>query len=246
MTTYSCVIIDDEPLARSLVVEYLQSFPNIIVKQECSDGFEGVKAIATHQPDFIFLDVQMPKINGFEMLELLENPPSVIFTTAFDAYAMKAFESHAIDYLLKPFSKDRFEKAIEKLMLKLSSVEKTPNNYEPLTEENGAKEEVLSRLVVKHHHTVQLLSLQDILYLEAYGDYIKIHTQAQVYLKKKTMSYFEEHLPAKDFIRIHRSYIIPAANIQKIDPPDFVILRNGEKLPVSKTGYAKLKSLLGI
>jgi two-component system LytT family response regulator len=245
MTTFNCVIIDDEPLARSLVIEYLQAFPNIVVKQECSDGFEGVKAIATHQPDIIFLDVQMPKINGFEMLELLENPPAVIFTTAFDAYAMKAFEAHAIDYLLKPFSKDRFHKAIEKLMNQLQSKEIPAANFDQLTEE-GKQEEVLTRLVVKHHHTVQILSLQDVLYFEAYGDYIKIHTAAQTYLKKKTMSYFETHLLEKDFIRIHRSYIIPSSGIQKIDPPDFVVMRNGEKLPVSKTGYAKLKNLLGI
>lgn len=245
MNKYSCVIIDDEPLARSLVVEYLQAYPQIEVKQECSDGFEGVKAIATHQPDLIFLDVQMPKINGFEMLELLENPPAVIFTTAFDAYAMKAFEAHALDYLLKPFSKDRFEKAIEKMMSLLASKEK-PADFEKLSQDAQAEEEVLTRLVVKHHQTVQVLPLQDIVYLEAYGDYIKIHTANQVFLKKKTMNYFEDHLPAKDFIRVHRSYIIPAAGVQKIDPPDFVILRNGEKIPVSKTGYAKLKTALGI
>src|SRR5580704_3604018 len=110
------VLIDDEPLARSIVKEYLQSYKNIDVVQECGDGFEGVKAITQHQPELVFLDVQMPKINGFEMLELLEKPPAVIFTTAFDDYAMKAFEANAIDYLLKPFSKDRFDKAIQKWM----------------------------------------------------------------------------------------------------------------------------------
>jgi two-component system, LytTR family, response regulator len=245
MTSFTCVIIDDEPLARSLVKEYLQAFPNIEIKQECNDGFEGVKAIATHQPDLIFLDIQMPKINGFEMLELVENPPAVIFTTAFDAYAMKAFEAHALDYLLKPFSKERFNKAIEKMMQVLGSKSDKPS-YEKLTEEASNNEETLTRLVVKHHHAVQVLSLQDILYLEAYGDYIKIHTANQIYLKKKTMNYFEQHLPAKDFIRVHRSYIIPSNSIQKIDPPDFVILRNGEKVPVSKTGYSKLKTVLGL
>src|SRR5882762_7137002 len=111
------LIIDDEPLARMVVLEYLQNFKDEIeVLQECNDGFEGLKAIQQHQPDLIFLDVQMPKINGFEMLELVENPPSVIFTTAFDEYAIKAFETHAIDYLLKPFSKDRFKKAVEKFL----------------------------------------------------------------------------------------------------------------------------------
>src|SRR4051812_9544847 len=108
------LLIDDEPLARSVVVEYLQSWPQIEIVQECNDGFEGVKAIAQHEPDLIFLDIQMPKINGFEMLELIDQPPSVIFTTAFDEYAIKAFEEHAIDYLLKPFSKERFDKAVQK------------------------------------------------------------------------------------------------------------------------------------
>ena len=245
MKKITCVIIDDEPLARSLVLEYLQDFANIEVLQECGDGFEGVKAIATHQPDFIFLDVQMPKINGFEMLELIEEPPAVIFTTAFDAYAMKAFESHAVDYLLKPFSKERFQKAIEKLLKQLGSAE-PKTSYENLAEEVSSKDEILTRLVVKHHHAVQVLPLQDIVYLEAYGDYIKIHTAKQTYLKKKTMNYFEQHLPAQDFIRVHRSYIAPTQGIQKIDPPDFVVLTNGEKLPISKTGYAKLKLVLGL
>src|SRR5687767_218116 len=108
------VIIDDEPLARSIVKEYLQKHPDLEVMQECNDGFEGLKAIQQHQPDLIFLDIQMPKINGFEMLELIEQPPAVIFATAFDEYAIKAFEAHAIDYLLKPFSKDRFDKAMQK------------------------------------------------------------------------------------------------------------------------------------
>src|SRR5882724_11331282 len=110
------ILIDDEPLARSMVMEYLQDYPELEVVQECNDGFEGVKAILQHQPDLIFLDIQMPKINGFEMLELVENRPAVIFTTAFDEYAIKAFEAHAIDYLLKPFSKERFDKAVRKWM----------------------------------------------------------------------------------------------------------------------------------
>jgi two-component system LytT family response regulator len=108
------ILIDDEPLARSIVAEYLQSYPEIEIVKECNDGFEGVKAIAEHKPDLIFLDIQMPKLNGFEMLEVLEHVPSVIFTTAFDEFAMKAFDAHAVDYLLKPFSKDRFDKAIQK------------------------------------------------------------------------------------------------------------------------------------
>jgi len=123
------VIIDDEPLARSLIIEYLGQFPELELVQECGDGFEGFKAIQQHKPDLILLDIQMPKINGFELLELLENPPAVIFTTAFEAYAIKAFEAHAIDYLLKPFSRDRFNKAIEKWLQQKTKRFKTPNPF---------------------------------------------------------------------------------------------------------------------
>lgn len=243
MKNYTCLIIDDEILARSLLREYLGAFPQLTVLEECADGFEGIKSIAKHQPDFIFLDVHMPKINGFEMLELLDKAPAVIFTTAFDAYAMKAFENHAIDYLLKPFSKERFGKAIEKLMKQLA--EGNPIAIpDSLQEEASEKPELLNRLVVKHHQSVLLLDLADVNYLEAYGDYVKIHCGNQVYLKKKTMQYLEDHLPAHDFIRVHRSYIIPSWGIQKLDPPDFVILRNGEKIPMSKSGYQKLKQRL--
>jgi two-component system, LytTR family, response regulator len=245
MRNYTCLLIDDEPLARMMVLEYLQAFSNIQVLAECNDGFEGMKAIATHQPDFIFLDIQMPKINGFELLELLEQPPAVIFTTAFDEYAMKAFEANAIDYLLKPFSKDRFEKAVTKVLHQLGSSQQS-QALTAATEAYLDKQEDLSRIVVKHNHVVRILSLQEITYLEAYGDYIKIHTSDGVFLKKKTMSFFESHLNDKDFIRVHRSYIIPTKEIVKIDPPDFVILKEGAKIPISKTGYAKLKQVLGM
>ncbi len=245
MKKYTCLVIDDEPLARILVLEYLQSFENIEVLAECNDGFEGMKAIATLKPDFIFLDIQMPKINGFELLELLEEPPAVIFTTAFDDYAMKAFEANAIDYLLKPFSKDRFEKAVTKVLAQLGSSQQN-TALTAVTEDYLEKQDTLTRIVVKHNHVVRILALQELLYLEAYGDYIKLHTAEGVFLKKKTMSFFETHLSEKEFIRVHRSYIIPTQAIVKIDPPDFVILKGGSKIPISKTGYVKLKQVLGM
>ncbi|MFZ6010405.1 MAG: LytR/AlgR family response regulator transcription factor, partial [Bacteroidota bacterium] len=139
------ILIDDEPLARSVVREYLQSHAEIEIVQECSDGFEGVKAIAQHKPDLIFLDIQMPKINGFEMLELLDQPPAVIFTTAFDEFAMKAFETHAIDYLLKPFSKDRFDKAVQKWFQQRQS----PKTDTAIIQEAIRQPEERNRIVVK-------------------------------------------------------------------------------------------------
>src|SRR5688500_12291436 len=139
------ILIDDEPLARSIVAEYLQAYPQITIAQECNDGFEGVKAIAQHKPDLIFLDIQMPKINGFEMLELIDQPPSVIFTTAFDEYAMKAFETHAVDYLLKPFSKERFDKAIQKWMEQKNTV---INNQSSLLSTAAGSPQQSQRIVV--------------------------------------------------------------------------------------------------
>jgi two-component system LytT family response regulator len=242
------LIIDDEPLARSLVKEYLKVFDEIQVLQECNDGFEGVKAIAQHQPDLIFLDIQMPKINGFEMLELVENPPAVIFTTAFDEFAMKAFETHAVDYLLKPFSKDRFEKALQKwLSLRTSQTVSTTKDF---LENRGTQPEEQSRVVVKKGSNIVIIPVHQIHYLEAYDDYVKIHTREGMNLKKKTMSYFESVLDASQFVRVHRSYIINLQELTRIEPMEkdshVALLKSGMQIPLSQSGFTKLKSVLGI
>lgn len=242
------LIIDDEPLARSLVKEYLKSFDDVQVMQECNDGFEGVKAIAQHQPDLIFLDIQMPKINGFEMLELVENPPAVIFTTAFDEFAMKAFEAHAVDYLLKPFSKDRFEKALQKwLSLRTSQTLSTTKDF---LENRSTQPEEHSRVVVKKGSNIVIIPVHQIQYLEAYDDYVKIHTKEGMNLKKKTMSYFESVLDASQFVRVHRSYIINLQELTRIEPMEkdnhVALLKSGMQIPLSQSGYAKLKTVLGI
>jgi two-component system LytT family response regulator len=243
------LIIDDEPLARMVVLEYLQDFKEQLeVLQECNDGFEGLKAIQQHQPDLIFLDVQMPKINGFEMLELVENPPSVIFTTAFDEYAIKAFETHAVDYLLKPFSKDRFNKAVEKFLAQAPAqvVKETVNLLDTASQSPAQNE----RIVVKTGTKVKIIPVADVEYLEADDDYVSVHTKEGSYLKNKTMSFFEHTLDGSQFVRVHRSYIIKIQDITRIDPYEkdahIAILKSGAKIPVSKTGYAKLKQVLGI
>lgn len=242
------IIIDDEMLARSIVKEYLQDFPELQVVQECNDGFEGIKAIQQHQPDLVFLDIQMPKINGFEMLELIENPPAVIFTTAFEEYAIKAFETHAVDYLLKPFSKERFGKAIQKWQIQNQQERK--NTTAELLNSSGLTPVQQNRVVVKDNGKVKIIPTATIRYLEAADDYVKIHTADGVFLKNKTMGYFEETLESQNFIRIHRSYIIHVQLITRIDPYEkdshLAVLSIGVKLPVSKTGYAKLKAVLGI
>ena len=246
------LVIDDEPLARMIVREYLMSYPQIEVLQECGDGFEGVKAINQYQPDLVFLDVQMPKINGFEMLELVESPPSVIFTTAFDEYAIKAFETHAVDYLLKPFSKERFSKAVDKWLASSANTSVQPQKaVEELTHSVvSASPSQHERIVVKTGTKVKIIPVQDVQYLEADDDYVSIHTQEGSFLKNKTMSFFEQTLDPGQFVRVHRSYILAVQQITRIDPYEkdahIAILKSGAKIPVSKTGYVKLKSILGI
>lgn len=241
------ILIDDEPLARSIVVEYLQSYPEISIAQECNDGFEGIKAIAQHKPDLIFLDIQMPKINGFEMLELIDAPPAVIFTTAFDEYAIKAFEAHAIDYLLKPFSKDRFDKALKKWL----QTRHLSANSIPLAATHDIRHpEEKNRIVVKEGSNIRIIPVAEVIYVEAYDDYVKIFTAREMFLKKKTMSYFEQSLDSAYFIRVHRSYIIQLSQITRIEPLEkdshVALLKNGVRIPLSKTGYTKLKLSLGL
>jgi two-component system, LytTR family, response regulator len=240
------IVIDDEPLARSIIQEYLQAHRSITVVQECNDGFEGVKAIQQHQPDLIFLDIQMPKINGFEMLELIEEPPAVIFTTAFDEYAIKAFESHAMDYLLKPFSQERFDKAIQKWTEHHSHI-KSPA---PLLETASLSPQQSQRIVVKTGGRIKIIPVDDVDYLEAADDYIKIHTSDGAFLKNKTMGHFEEALDAAQFVRTHRSYIVNVQRITRLDVHEkeswLALLTTGARVPVSKAGYTKLKGVLGI
>ncbi|QQL49863.1 LytR/AlgR family response regulator transcription factor [Mucilaginibacter ginkgonis] len=245
------LIIDDEPLARMVVLEYLQGFNDIEVLQECGDGFDGMKAIMQHQPDLIFLDVQMPKINGFEMLELLEQPPAVIFCTAFDEFAIKAFEAHAIDYLLKPFSKERFGKAVDKFLAQApAAAVDQKKQTEELLDEVAQNQPVHDRIVVKTGTKVKIIPVHDVLYLEADDDYVSINTAEGRFLKNKTMSFFEKVLDPRQFVRVHRSFIVAIDQITRIDPYEkdshIAILKSGAKIPVSKTGHGKLKQVLGI
>ena len=243
------IIIDDEPLARSIVIEYIQNFPDLVVSQVCSNGYEGVKAIQQYKPDLIILDIQMPKINGFEMLELIENPPAVIFATAFDEYAIKAFEAHAIDYLLKPFNQDRFEKAIKKWREQKNS-SAGDKQTKQLLDDVALTAPQNQRIVIKDGSKIKIIPVNQIQYLEAADDYVKIFTAEGFFLKKKTMSYFEQSLQSFQFARIHRSYIVNTQLITRIDAYEkdshILLLSTGAKLPVSKAGYSKLKDVLGI
>jgi two-component system, LytTR family, response regulator len=244
-----CLIIDDEPLARSIVAEYLQNYPDIEVAQECGDGFEGVKAVMQHHPDLLFLDIQMPKINGFEMLELIEDSPAVIFTTAYDEYAIKAFEANAVDYLLKPFNKVRFDAAIKKWQSQVEMAQ--PQTAIQNLEESTAKQpEEHVRIVVKVGNNIKIIPVADVQYLEAYDDYIKIHTHEGTFLKKKTMAYYEKTLDPSQFVRVHRSYLLALSQLTRIEPLEkdshIALLKSGKRIPLSRSGYTRLRSVLGL
>lgn len=241
------IIIDDEPLARMIIREYLQKQEGIEVVAECGDGFEGAKAIQQFKPDLVFLDIQMPKLTGFEMLEIIDELPHIIFTTAFEEYALKAFEKNAVDYLLKPISEDRFNQAIQKFY----SLYNTQQKQESINAlKQDLEEEILERIVVKNGTQIKLIPVQQIIFLEAYDDYVKIHTKDGMYLKNKTMSSFEKQLDPKQFVRVHRSYIIKVDQLSKIEPMEKdsykAILLNGEKVSISKSGYARLKQTIGL
>jgi len=242
------VIIDDEPLARLIVTEYLQNTKDMEIVAECNDGFEGIKAITQHQPSLIFLDIQMPKINGFEMLELLPSAPAVIFTTAFDEYAIKAFEANAIDYLLKPFSKERFDQAIEKWNNK--QVSENKQQLQQFIENTVKQPEERSRIVVKKGADIRIIPVEEVYFIEAYDDYVKIFLKDSYYLKKKTMNYYEQVLDESNFVRVHRSFIINLNHLTKIEALEknnyIAILKNDNRIPISRNSYAKLKGVLGL
>ena len=240
------ILIDDEPLARDIIKYYLADYPQIEVVAECKDGFDGLKAISQHEPDLIFLDVQMPKISGFEMLELVERKPHVIFTTAFDEFAIKAFDVNAVDYLLKPIEKERFDQALKKL---LSKQQNSAGNTEELLNTPGDPA-YNHRIVVKVDKSIKIIPTSDIHYLEADDDQVKISTADGAFFKNKTMSFFENSLNPAEFIRVHRSYIINLSQVSRIELKEkenyVVLLKTGLWLPVSKSGYLKLKASLGI
>lgn len=244
---YKVILIDDEPLARQLIRALVKDQVELDIVCECSDGFEGFKAIHEHEPDLVFLDVQMPRLNGFEMLELLDTPPAVIFSTAFDQYAIKAFEANAIDYILKPVTKTRLDAAIQKFMQQAGKKE-AGNTLQKLAEEQ-VYEGYQHRIVVKDNGVIRIIPDTEILHIEANDDYIKIFTKDGHFLKKSTLTRIEKSFDPTKFIRIHRSHIIPVNQLLRIEPYEkdshIALLHSGAQIPISKSGLDKLKSVLG-
>ncbi|MDN6280227.1 MAG: response regulator [Psychroflexus sp.] len=241
------ILVDDEPLACSIIEEYLENYPNLEIVAECHDGFEAAKAIAEFQPDLLFLDIQMPKINGFELLEIIQEEPAVIFTTAYDTYALKAFETNALDYLLKPFSKERLDQAVQKWLNKSSF---QMNDKAKIKESLHKQPEEHLRIMIKDGMKIQIIPTSEVETIEAYGDYVKIRHKGKTHLKNKTMKYFEETLNSRQFIRVHRSFIVNIDALTKIESFEknkyIAILRSGKRIPISRDAYTPLKKMLGI
>jgi two-component system LytT family response regulator len=240
------IIVEDEELARNLMKSFLKGNDKIEIVAECENGFEGVKMINELKPDLVFLDIQMPKITGFELLELLEHKPQIIFVTAYDQYAIKAFEFNAADYLLKPYSKDRLIEAVDKVLDRIQMEGSVSDIAEKI--DSYPKEDVLDRVVVKDRHKIHIVPVDQIRYIESMDDYVMIYTAEGRHMKQKTMRYFENALDSKEFVRIHRSYIVKVSQINEIQQYEkesyIVILHDKTKLKVSKTGYKNLKEVL--
>jgi two-component system LytT family response regulator len=239
------IIIEDEAPASELLKHYLKDFSIIDVVDVCANGFEGLKSISESKPDLIFLDIQMPKLTGFEMLEILEERPEIIFTTAYDQFAIKAFELNAVDYLLKPFNKERLSEAVNKVIEKFHSGKAGRKAAADLLPRKPETEARLSRIVVKKGNSIKIIPVEQVKYIEAQDDYVMIYYSDGKALKQQTMKYYEENLSRADFVRIHRSYIVNVKEINRIEPygkeNHIAVMLSGAKLPVSRSGYKQLR-----
>lgn len=240
------VVVDDEPLGRAVVREYLAAHPGVEIVAECANGFEAVKAVAELAPDLMFLDVQMPKLSGFEVLELVGRQVPVVFTTAYDQYALRAFEVHAVDYLLKPFSEERFAEALSRARARLQA---PPGDaVDALVSDARPRHAPLERVLIREGSQVHVIPVERLDYVEAQDDYVAFKSEGKQYLKDQTMASAEAALDPARFVRIHRSYLLNVERIARVElyakDSRVAILRDGTRLPVSRAGYARLSKLL--
>src|SRR5882762_4728817 len=242
----TAVIVDDEELARAVIREMLRAHPEIEVLEECANGFEAVKMVSERQPDLLFLDIQMPKLDGFEVLELIGPEVAVVFVTAYDQHALRAFEVHAVDYLLKPFRAERFEAALDRAKQRIG--DKLPFDPAQLTAATREPGHYAERVVVKDGTRVQIIPVSKLDYAEAQDDYVALASQGKKHLKQQTIAGLEAGLNPDSYVRIHRSYIVNLERVVRIEPygkdSRLAILTDGTRLPVSRAGYARLKALL--
>ena len=240
------IIVDDEEPARLVLREFLSAHEEVKIVAECSNGFDAVKAITESKPDLVILDIQMPKLNGFEVLELVDQPPSIIFATAYNQYAVKAFEVHAVDYLLKPFSKERLAEALDHAKKQIKKNISIP--IQDIASSAGMKPSPLERVLVKDGSKVHVIPVDKIDYIEAQDDYVAIKSDGKTHLKQERMAELEKELDTSKFVRVHRSYILNLERIARIElyakDSRMAILKDGTKLLISRAGYDKLKTML--
>jgi two-component system, LytTR family, response regulator len=248
MEKIKALVIDDEAPAREIIKHYLKELDSVEVIGECADGFSGLKSISSLKPDLVFLDIQMPRLTGIEMLEVVTEKPEVIFTTAYDQFAIKAFELNAIDYLLKPFPKRRFLNAVEKVIDKIRSGTENKKPLNHLLEQKPEMTASVNRIIVRKGNAINIIPVDQIRYVAAEDDYVMIYHTGGKALKQQTMKFYEDNLPRESFVRIHRSYIVRIQEINRIEPytkdNHIAILHSGDKIPVSRSGYKHLKDEL--
>ncbi|MBN2707777.1 MAG: response regulator [Calditrichaceae bacterium] len=240
------IIVDDEPLARQSVILALNDIGGVQIIAECENGFEAVKTIREFKPDLVFLDIQMPKLSGFDVIELMgQEMPPVIFITAYDEFAVKAFDANAVDYLLKPVNPTRLQQALDKISAKPSASLKKIDN---LMKSRGESGKSLERLLIRDGAEVHILNVNDIVFIQAHGDYIKIHTRERYFIKMERISNLHQRLPGNIFKRVHRSYLININCLKKIEPyskdDKLAILSTGQQIPISRTGYQEIRKIL--
>jgi two-component system LytT family response regulator len=252
------VIVDDEALARAILREHLAAHPDVEIVAECANGFEAVKAIAGHAPDLVFLDIQMPKLDGFEVVELAGTATRYIFVTAYDQFALRAFDVHAIDYLLKPFSRERFDAALAQARERLppggsaSASAPAPTAAQPalqaVVDEAAARRLPLERILIRDGARAHVVAAANIEYIEAEDDYVAIHAEGRTWLKSQRLAELEGQLDPARFLRVHRSYIVNVDAIVRIEPATrdtwCAVLRSGGRVPVSRNGYPKVRDLI--
>lgn len=238
------LIVDDEPHAREILAEYLAEYPQFTVVGECANGYEAVKAVSERAPDLVFLDIQMPKLDGFEVLELLDVKPQVVFVTAYDEYAVRAFEVHALDYLVKPFTAERFAAVVARAEAAVLG-----SASQPLAGvAAAARKKPLQRIAFKEGGAIEVVPVQRIDYIEAQDDYIHVFTRGEKHVKQQTLTELEQLLDPARFVRVHRGYIVNLESLARVEPyakdSRVVVLKDGARIPVSRAGYERLKALL--
>jgi two-component system LytT family response regulator len=249
MKTLRALIADDEELARQLLREYLAAEPDIEIIGECPNGFEAVKCVNEFKPDLLFLDVQMPKLDGFEVLELIDASVAVVFVTAYDQYAMRAFDAAAVDYLLKPFTSERFRASLDRVRARFASTSPPADHPRDLKLASRAPGEYLERLVVKDGPRVHVIAAAKLDYAEAQDDYVALRSEGKTWLKQQTISGLESALDPRRFIRVHRGFLINMERIARVEPNTkdtwLAILRDGTRIPMSRAGYSRFRELAG-